>query len=124
MRDNQVNSDYMHVLKGGPQKVHHEESTSCFRTAKLPETLDGAAADIELARHIIDGWRQDGIVRLKITSKQIEIFRQADTSCRRFFNHSLTGEDQMCSTSGPIQAIPPAGRKLPTMSNICPRSSQ
>jgi isopenicillin N synthase-like dioxygenase len=90
MKDNHVNSDYMHVMKGGPQKGHHEESTSCFRTVKLPETLDGAAADIELARYIIDGWRQDGIVRLKMTSKQIEMFRQADTSCRRFFNRSLT----------------------------------
>ncbi len=45
---------------------------------------------MELGRLIIDAWREDGILRLQMTPKQIELFLQANMICRRFFSLPLT----------------------------------
>jgi isopenicillin N synthase-like dioxygenase len=84
MKNTQITSHHMPVMIN-LQKECHKASTPSFLTITLPETLGDDVTNVALGRQIIDAWRMNGIVRLRMTPKQIDVFRRAKKICKLFF---------------------------------------
>jgi isopenicillin N synthase-like dioxygenase len=85
MKNTQFTSYHMPVMNN-LQKECHQTSSPSFLTITLPETLGDEVADVALGRQIIDAWRMNGIVRLRMTPKQIQVFHRAKKICKQFFS--------------------------------------
>jgi len=74
-----------------------QKSKSELTTFHLPQSVAGDAADIKLAREMIQAWRTDGIFQVATTSEQNQKTQDAFAASKQFFRQPMSFKSKCVS---------------------------